>query len=377
MQSQIRKAVAMGLGLTLVAAACGTEADAEVAGAVEGQPTIVEGQPTVAVTTNILGDVVSNLVGDQANVVTLMSVGSDPHDFQASAQQISLVGESDAFVTNGANFEEGLLDLIDSIEDDGAVPVHEAIDGVLTIEFEEDDVHGHEEGEEHDDEEGEEHDDEEGEEHDDEEGEEHDDEEGEEHDDEEGEEHDDEEGEEHAHEGADPHFFTDPVRMAVAIEGITEFLAQNVEGVDVDVLRANADSYLSELTALDAELTAMFDDLSQDQRKIVTNHEVFGYFADRYDFEVIGTIVPSGSTTDGVSGQELAELAEVIENEGVPAVFAETSSSDELAQTLASEVGDIAVVELFSESLGDADSEGATYIDMVRSNATRIVSALG
>ena len=165
--------------------------------------------------------------------------------------------------------------------------------------------------------------------------------------------------------------------MAVAIEGITEFLAQSVEGVDVDVLRANADSYVSELTALDAELTAMFDDLSQDQRKIVTNHEVFGYFADRYDFEVIGTIVPSGSTTDGVSGQELAELAEVIENEGVPAVFAETSSSDELAQTLASEVGDIAVVELFSESLGDADSEGATYIDMVRSNATRIVSALG
>ena len=113
-------------------------------------------------------------------------------------------------------------------------------------------------------------------------------------------------------------FFTDPVRMAVAIEGITEFLAQSVEGVDVDVLRANADSYVSELTALDAELTAMFDDLSQDQRKIVTNHEVFGYFADRYDFEVIGTIVPSGSTTDGVSGQELAELAEVIENEGVP-----------------------------------------------------------
>ena len=120
--------------LGLVAAACGTETT-EVAGAVEGAP-------TVAVTTNILGDVVENLGGDQMNVLTIMPVGADPHDFQASAQQVSAMGDAAVLVVNGAAFEEGLLDVIEGAEADG-VPVFEAIDGVATIEFGEEDEHAH------------------------------------------------------------------------------------------------------------------------------------------------------------------------------------------------------------------------------------------
>ncbi len=108
----------------------------------------------------------------------------------------------------------------------------------------------------------------------------------------------------------------------------------------------------------------------------MTNHEVFGYFADRYEFEVVGTVIPTGTTTGGVDAQELARLAEVIRDERVPAIFADTSSSDELAETLAGEVGDVEVVELYSESLGDDDSDGATYLDMIRTNAGRIATAL-
>ena len=110
---------------------------------------------------------------------------------------------------------------------------------------------------------------------------------------------------------------------------------------------------------------------------MITNHEVFGYFADRYGFEVVGSIIPSGSTSDAASAGALADLAELIEQEGVPAIFADVSASDELAQTLAGEVGDVAVVELFTESLGSVDSGGGTYLEMVRSNVDRIVSALG
>jgi zinc/manganese transport system substrate-binding protein len=67
----------------------------------------------------------------------------------------------------------------------------------------------------------------------------------------------------------------------------------------------------------------------------------------------------------------------LIDDENVPAIFSDVSASDQLAQTLADEVGsDVKVVELFTESLGDSDSEGATYIDMVRTNATRIAEAL-
>ena len=116
--------------------------------------------------------------------------------------------------------------------------------------------------------------------------------------------------------------------------------------------------------------------IDEGNRVLVTNHDSFGYFADRYEFEVVSTVIPSGSTTEGVSAGELAELAAVVEHEGVPAIFAETTVSDELTQTLAAEVGgDIAVVELFTGSLGESGSGAETYVAMVRTNAQRIAGA--
>ena len=341
--------------LSLVAAACGSEAEvavaddvaaAEESAAVDATPAEeaaaqASGEnPTIAVTTNILGDVVENLVGDVANVEIIMPIGADPHDFQASAQQIALVGDADALIINGAFFEEGIWDVIEAATDDG-VNVYHSIDVVETIEFAEGDSHGH--------------------------------------DDEEGDVHDDEEGEDgHGHEegGADPHFFTDPVRMADAVEGISAFLIETVDGIDAEAVQTNADAYIAELADLDEEVADILSGLSDEQRVLVTNHEVFGYFADQYDFEVVGTVIPSGSTVDGTSGGDLAELAEEIEEEGVPAIFSDVSASDQLIAALAGEVGDVQVVELFTESLGDAGSEGATYIDMVRTNAIRIAAAL-
>ena len=164
--------------------------------------------------------------------------------------------------------------------------------------------------------------------------------------------------------------------MAVAADGIADFLAANVPGIDVEAMQANAADYVAELEALDGEVEEMLSAIPDDQRIMVTNHEVFGYFADRYDFEVVGTVIPSGSTNDGVSAEAIVELAEVIEHEGVQAIFADTSSSDELAVTLADEVGAVQVVELFSESLGADDTDGSTYVDMVRSNAAAIAAAL-
>ncbi|MGE3449162.1 MAG: metal ABC transporter solute-binding protein, Zn/Mn family [Microbacteriaceae bacterium] len=295
------------------------------------------GGATVVVTTNILGDVVEAVAGDQLEVVTIMPVAADPHSFQASARQVDQMRRADALVMNGADFEEGLHDVIQAATDDG-VPTFEAISAVETIELGEG-GHDHSDGED-------------------------------EHADEE------DEGEEHDHEGVDPHFFTDPVRMAEAVDAMVEFLIDEVDGVDADALRAAADDYLEELEGLDAEIEDLLAGIDEDRRILVTNHEVFGYFADRYGFEVVGTVVPSGSTADGASARQLAELVEVIEHEEVPAIFADTSSSDRLAQTLADEVGDIEVVELFSESLGDESSEGATYLEMMRTNAERIASAL-
>ncbi len=164
--------------------------------------------------------------------------------------------------------------------------------------------------------------------------------------------------------------------MAVAVNAIADFLIVTVDGVDAGALRSNADAYVAELVALDAEVVTILEGLPQDRRVLITNHEVFSYFADRYGFEVVGTIIPSGSTADGVNAQALAELARIIGKEGVPAVFSDTSSSDELVRALANEVGQVEVVELYSESLGNEASDGADYVQMVRANATRIARAL-
>ena len=358
------------VGLTgLLLAACGDDDTSVGSGEVAGGGD----RPTVVATTTILGDVLENIAGDQVDVVTIMPVGADPHSFQASAQQANEMREADALIVNGAGFEEGLLDVIDAATDDGT-PTFEAISAVEAVEYSDD---GHSHDEEHSDEEhsDEEHSDEEhsDEEHSDEE---HSD---EEHSDEDhsGDDDDDDHGHGHDHEGEDPHFFTDPSRMAESADAMADFLIENVENVDADALRASADDYIGQLEALDADVEGLLADIPEEQRVLITNHEVFGYFADRYGFEVVGTVIPSGSTAAGASAGALADLAEVIEEEGVPAIFADTSSSNELADTLAEEVGgEVQVVELFSESLGDDASGGATYVEMIRANAERIAGAL-
>jgi len=367
--------------------ASGARTDGDSDGAASGDV------PTIVVTTNILGDVVREAVGSAADVITIMPVGADPHDFQASAQEVDAIMNADALIVNGGSFEEGLLDVIESAEAEG-VPTFEALSVVSTIEFGEgghdhsDEEHSEEDhsDEEHSDEEKDEEHDHSDEEHSDEEhsDEEHSDEEKDDEHDHSDEDHSDEEKDDehsdddhaHDHSGDDPHFFTDPMRMADAVQGIVEFLQAELAFADAAAVTATTEAYVASLTDLDAEVAALVDSVPEANRVLVTNHEVFGYFADRYGFEVVGAVIPSGSTTDSASAGELAELAEVIEAEGVPAIFSDTSSSDELVQTLADEVGDISVVELFTESLGDADSEGATYLDMVRSNAERISAAL-
>lgn len=177
--------------------------------------------------------------------------------------------------------------------------------------------------------------------------------------------------------GDDPHFFTDPVRMGDAVEHLAAALAEHVDGLDRTALRSRTDRYLRSLHDLDRDVAGLLDAVPASRRTLVTNHEVFAYLADRYDFEVLGAVVPGGSTLAEPSAAELAGLAATIDAARVPAVFAETSSPARVAEALAAEGVGVEVVELYSEALGEAGSDGATYLDMVRSNARRIAEALG
>ncbi len=317
------KAGAGIVALALALAGCGAAAGEEQGAG--------EGRPTVVVTHSILGDLVTRVVGDAATVETIMPPGADAHEFDASAQQIELMNGADLLVANGLGFEEQLLEPIEAAEADG-VAVLELGEELDPIPFAEGEEHAEEEGSEH------------------------------------------AEGEEHGHEGDDPHWFQDPDRAAAAVRLVGERVAE-VTGDDAATERA--ETFAAELEALAAEVEDTLAGVPDDRRKLVTNHDAFGYFADRFDFEVVGVIVPGGSDLAEPSARGLDELAATIEAEGAPAIFAENVATADLADTLAGEVGDVEVVELFSDSLGEPGSEAATYPDLVRVNAERIAGALG
>jgi zinc/manganese transport system substrate-binding protein len=174
--------------------------------------------------------------------------------------------------------------------------------------------------------------------------------------------------------GADPHVWFDPSRVAEAAQLIATRLVEIDPEVD---WAARADAYGVELDELDVEIETILGVVEPERRKLVTNHDSLGYFADRYGFQVVGVVIPGGSTLSQPSSAQLAELVSRIEEEAVPAIFAETSSPTDLAEAVAAETDGVAVVELHTESLGAPDSTTGTLLGMLWANAERIADALG
>ncbi|GGO65410.1 ABC transporter substrate-binding protein [Microbacterium nanhaiense] len=170
--------------------------------------------------------------------------------------------------------------------------------------------------------------------------------------------------------GPDPHFWTDPERMIDVVHALEDALGS--AGIEV-----SADDYIGELERLDADMAAAFAAIPAEHRALVTNHHVFGYLADRYGFELIGAVIPGGSTLASPSASDLEDLATAIETSGVPAIFAESSQPDRLMQVLRSEAQiEVDVVELFTESLTEPGGGADTYLTMMRENTERIATAL-
>jgi ABC-type Zn uptake system ZnuABC Zn-binding protein ZnuA len=178
----------------------------------------------------------------------------------------------------------------------------------------------------------------------------------------------------HHHEG-DPHFWLDPQKVIKYVENIRDGLSA-ADPAGAAVYKANADAYIAKLKELDLWITDRVKEVPEANRKLVTNHESFGYFADRYGFQVIGTVVPSVSTGSAPSAQQLARLIDHIKETGAKAIFLETGANPQLAQQVAREAGVTAVTELYSHSITEAGGAAPTYLDMMKFNTDAIVSAL-
>jgi zinc/manganese transport system substrate-binding protein len=270
----------------------------------------------VIATTSILGDVVSRLGGDGIELDVMIPRGIDPHDFSPSAQQVAAISSADLIVANGLELEEGLEDVLAQAKSEGiaVIEVGPQVDPLPTSQ-------GDGDGD-----------------------------------------------------GAfDPHFWQDPIRMKKAVE----MLGLGLVTAGVPEAQQLTAAYQAEIDATQEKIVATLDPIPSNRRLLVTNHDAFGYFADRYGFQVIGIIIPGGSTLAEPSSAEIAALVETIVANKVPAIFVENIGSFDLADILAAETGtEVEVVQLVSDALGEPGSETGTYLGMLNYNASAIADAL-
>jgi ABC-type Zn uptake system ZnuABC Zn-binding protein ZnuA/ABC-type Mn2+/Zn2+ transport system permease subunit len=170
----------------------------------------------------------------------------------------------------------------------------------------------------------------------------------------------------------DPHWWHDPRNAEAAVAGIRDVLSKANPDAK-DVYATNAAAYLAKLHALDRGIAACVDRVPAPQRKLVTDHDAFNYFARRYGIEVVGAVIPSQTTQAQPSAGEVAKLSRLIRREGVKAVFPESSINPKLAQAIARQTGATSNLTLYGDTLGPKDSRGATYLSMESANADAMV----
>jgi zinc/manganese transport system substrate-binding protein/manganese/iron transport system substrate-binding protein len=175
--------------------------------------------------------------------------------------------------------------------------------------------------------------------------------------------------------GGDPHVWFSAANAMTMTRNIRDALVQ-ADPTNAAVYDTNADTYLQQLDDLDKYITYQVDTIPPGQRKIVTNHDAFGYFIDRYKLIYVGSIIPSMSTEAQPSAQAVSALIARIKAENVKAIFLESSINPKLAEQIAGDAGVKVVDTLYGDTLGPPGTPGADYIGMMRYNTDTIVSAI-
>ena len=282
----------------------------------------------VVATTAILGDLVQKIGGDQVDVSVLIPAGADPHEFEASASQVAKLRDAQMVVANGLDLEERLTSVLDQAANSGVkvFSVAPLVDPIVITNQDESD-HGHDHGSEND-----------------------------------------------KGETLDPHFWLDPTRMAQAASLVADQLI--AAGVPATVAEANATTYANEAKAAEAQANAILQSIPPSTRKLITNHDALGYFAQRFGFTVIGTVIPGGSTLAEPSAADVRQLAQLIRTNNLPAIFSESTTSPQFVETIAREAGrSVKVVTLPIESFGNDGI--TTYSDLIIAIANGIANGLG
>jgi len=276
----------------------------------------------VVATTNIVAHVVSEVGDDGIELTQLVPIGADPHTYIATPQDVAAVADAHVIFANGANLEADFLPEL--VQDTGA-SVIQVSQGIEFRALDEANADEHEE-------------------------------------------------EDHP-EAIDPHTWTTPANVAVFVHNIKDTLSA-LDPDHAETYEANAETYTAELEMLDEWVRAQIETIPPENRKMVTDHASFGYYADRYGLDQIGALIPAFSTAAEPSAQELAALEDAMGEYEAKAVFVGMTVNPTLAKQVAEDTG-TQLVTLYTGSLGHEGSGVESYVDYTCYNTVAIVEALG
>jgi ABC-type Zn uptake system ZnuABC Zn-binding protein ZnuA len=262
-----------------------------------------------------LGDIAQNVAGDRVKVDILIPAGLDPHSFEPTPQDVARIADSNVLIVNGFGLEEWLKPVLDNAG--GARLVVVATNGLTGRTPRPGEPVG----------------------------------------------------------VTDPHFWLDPTKVLTYVENIRAGLSQ-ADPAGAAIYAKNAAVYDAKLNDLDQWVKVQVSQIPPAKRLLVTNHESFGYYADHYGFQIVGTIIPSVSPDASPSAQQLSQLVDQIKKNNVPAIFLETGSNPQLAQQVAQETKVKVITEFYTHSITTAKGPAPTYLDMIRFDTMAIVQAL-
>jgi ABC-type Zn uptake system ZnuABC Zn-binding protein ZnuA len=174
----------------------------------------------------------------------------------------------------------------------------------------------------------------------------------------------------------DPHIWQSPANAIIMLNNIRDGLSQ-IDAANAESYKTNAAAYEQKLNDLNAYIKAQVATIPQANRRVVTNHDAFGYYFDAYGLTLVGSVIPSMDTNFQPSAKELAALVNQIKAQQVKAIFAESSINPQLSQQIAKEAG-VKVVDgaLYGDTLGPAGSGADTLDGMLKANTDLIVASL-
>jgi manganese/iron transport system substrate-binding protein len=269
-------------------------------------------------TTTIVADVVRNIAGKHVDLHALIPAGVDEHSFQATPEDVARLADADVVFMNGAGLETFMQPLMKNVA--GNTKLVSVSDRIALAQA------GSESGQLI-----------------------------------------------QSVETGDPHVWLDPNLVMTWTENIAAVLAE-LDPANAGEYQANAQRYRQSLTELDGWIQQQVAQVPAGNRLLVTDHEIFTYFAERYGFRQIGALVPSYSTAAEPTAQELAALEDAMRQLGVKAVFVGNTVNPDLARRFATDTS-VQLVQIYTGSLSNGTPAG-TYLDYMRANVTAIVQAL-